>query len=148
MANTGGSTAWLPKTSRRPRRVYFPASRSGGLRRLPDDRFGLSAVCSLIAHAMMIGLLIFGAADLSGSGGVVNSPIITWVDLTAHEPDGGIGHASTPATRAMRRSGPSALPSPSRSASTAPAAFSPPAAENSPLGSLRAGSAPEVLVFG
>ena len=96
---------------------------------------------------MMIALLIFGAADLSGSGGVVNSSITTWVDLTAPEQGGGTGHAPPPATRAMRRSGPSALPRPSRSASTASAAFSPPA-ENGPLGSLRTGSAPEVLVFG
>jgi hypothetical protein len=95
----------------------------------------------------MIALLIFGVADLSGSGGIVNSSIAAWVDLTAPEPERGTGHASTPATRAMRRSGPSALPSPSRSASTASAVFSPPA-ENGPLGSLRAGRAPEVLVFG
>jgi hypothetical protein len=46
----------------------------------------------------------------------------------------------------MRRPGPSALPSPSRSASTASAAISRPA-EIGPLGSLRAGSAPEVLAF-
>jgi hypothetical protein len=94
----------------------------------------------------MIALLIFRAADPSGSGGNVNSSIAAWVDLTAPEPERGTGHATT-ATRAMRRSGPSALPSPRRSASTASAAFSPPA-ENGPLGSLRAGSAPEVLVFG
>jgi hypothetical protein len=138
--------AWLPKTSRRRRRAYSPASRSGGLRRLPDDRFGPSVVCSVIAHAM-IALLIFRAADPSGSGGMVNSSIAAWVDLTAPEAERGTAHASTPATRAMRRSGPSALPSPSRSASTASAALSPPA-ENDPLGSLRAGSAPEVLEFG
>lgn len=146
MANTGGPTAWFPKPSRRRRRAYFPASRSGGLRRLPDDRFGLSVVCSLVAHAM-IALLIFRVADPSGSGGIVNSSIAAWVDLTAPEPERGTGHASTPATRAMRRSGPSALPSPSRSASTASAALSRPAGIGS-LGSRRAGSAPEVLVFG
>ena len=80
----------------------------------------------------------------------MNSSIAAWVDLTAPEPERGTGHASTPATRAMatramRRPGPSALPSPSRSASTASAAISRPA--EGPLGSLRAGSAPEVLAF-
>ena len=129
----------------RRRRAYLPASRSGGLRRLPDDRFGLSIVSSLIVHAM-IALLIFGAAAPSGSGGIVNSSI-AWVDLTAPEPERAAGRASTTAPRATRRSGPSALSSPSRSASTASAALSPPA-EDGPLGSFRGGSAPEVLVFG
>jgi len=129
----------------RRRRAYLPASRSGGLRRLPDDRFGLSIVCSLIVHAM-IALLIFGAAAPSGRGGIVNSSI-AWVDLTAPEPERGAGRASITATRATRRSGPSALPSPSRSASTASVALPPPS-ENDHLGSFRGGSAPEVLVFG
>src|SRR5438309_1667862 len=129
----------------RRRRAYLPASRSGGLRRLPDDRFGLSIVCSLIVHAM-IALLIFGAAAPSGSGGIVNS-LIAWVDLTAAEPERGAVRASTTAPRATRRSGPSALSNPSRSASTASAALSPPA-EDGALGSFRGGSAPEVPVFG
>src|SRR5215475_11307499 len=128
----------------RRRRAYLPASRTGGLRRLPDDRFGLSIACSLIVHAM-IALLIFGAAASSGSGGIVSFSI-AWVDLTAPEPERGAERASTTATRATRRSGPSALPSPSRSASTASAALPPPS-QNSHLGSFR-GSAPEVLVFG
>src|SRR5262249_37124014 len=133
--------------SRRRRRACLPPNRSGGLRRLPEDRFGLAVVCSLIAHAMMA-LLIFRAADLSGSGGLASSSLTAWMDLTAPEPERGSGQASTPATRTMRRSGPSARPSsPSRSASTAPAADSP-VAENGPLGSLRAGSAPEPLVLG
>jgi hypothetical protein len=130
----------------RRRRAYLPANRGGGLRRLPDDRFPLAVVCSLIAHAMMA-LLIFRAADPSGSGGIASSSLTAWVDLTAPEPERGSGHASTPATRTTRRSGPSARPSPSRSASTAPAADSP-AAENGPLGSLRADSAPEPLMLG
>jgi hypothetical protein len=129
----------------RRRRAYLPASRSGGLRRLPDDRYGLSIVCSLIVHAM-IALLIFGGPDPSGRVGTANSSI-AWVDLTAPEPDRGAARASNAATRAMRRSGPSSLPSPSRSPSMASAAFSSPA-EKSPLGALRAGSAPEELVFG
>ena len=129
----------------RRRRAYPPANGSGGLRRLPDDRFGLAVVCSLIAHAMMA-LLIFRAADLSGSGEIANSSI-AWMDLTAPEPERGSGHASTPATRAVRRSGQSARPSTSRSASTAPAALSSPA-EHDPLGSLRNGSTPEPFVLG
>jgi hypothetical protein len=129
----------------RRRRAYFPANRSGGLRRLPDDRFSRSIVCSLIVHAT-IALLIFGAAAPSGSGGIVNS-LIAWVDLTAPEPERGALRASTTAPRATRRSGPSALSSPSLSASTASAALSPPA-EDGPLGSFRRGSAPEEPVFG
>jgi hypothetical protein len=95
----------------------------------------------------MMALLIFRAADPSGSDGTVSSSIAAWMDLTAPEQERDSGHASTPATRTMRRSGPSARPSPSRSASTASAALSPPA-EDGPVGSLRTGSAPEPLVLG
>src|SRR5215468_7474808 len=144
MANSGGPTARLAGTSRRRRYAYPPVSRSGGLRRLPDDRVRLAVVCSLIVHAM-IALLIFRAADSSGSGGTVSSSIATWMDLTAPEPERGSGQASTPTTR--RRSGPPARPSPSQSASTASVALSPPA-ENGLLGSLHAGSAPEPLAVG
>src|SRR5262249_51966457 len=130
----------------RRRRADPPANRSGGLRRLPDDRFGLAVVCSLIVHAMMA-LLIFRAADPSGSDGTASSSIAAWMDLTASEPERDSGHASTPATRTMRRSGPSARPSPSRSASTASAALSSPA-EDGPVGSLRTASVPEPLGLG
>jgi len=143
MANFGGPTAWSPGTSRRWRHAYPPVSRSGGLRRLPDDRVRLAVVCSLIAHAM-IALLIFRAADLSGSGDIAHSSI-AWMDLTAPEPERVSGHAANPATRTMPRSGQSARPSTSRPASTA-SALSPPA-EHDPLGSLRAGT-PEPLMFG
>src|SRR5438445_12444347 len=98
----------------RRRRAYLPASRSGGLRRLPDDRFGLSIVSSLIVHAM-IALLIFAATAPSGSGGVVNSSI-AWVDLTAPEPERGAGRPSTTAPRATQRSGPSHPSDPSLAA--------------------------------
>src|SRR5262249_60664107 len=54
-------------------------------------------------------------------------------------------HPPPPPTR--KRSGPSARPSPSQSASTASLALSPPA-ENGLLGSLHAGSAPESLAVG
>jgi hypothetical protein len=138
--------AGLPKASPRRRRTYSPVNRSVGLRRLPEDRLSLSVVCSVIAHAM-IALLILRVADPSSSGRAVISSIAAWVDLTAPEPAGGTGHASTPVARTMRRSGPPTLPSPSRSASTASAAPSP-RAENNPLGSLRPSSAPEVLALG
>src|SRR5262245_34075083 len=94
----------------------------------------------------MMALLIFRAADPSGSGEIASSSI-AWMDLTAPEPERGSGHASTPATRTVRRSGQSARSSTSRSASTASAALPPPA-EHARLGSLRTGSLPEPLVFG
>jgi hypothetical protein len=140
--NTGGPTAWFPKPSRPRRRAYPVAARSGGLRRLPNDRFGLSVVCSLIAHAM-IALLILRVAAPSGSDGTVIPSIATWVDLTVPEPVTGTGHALNRATRTMRSSGPSALPSPTRSASIASAALSSRAEISAE--SIRPGSAPEAL---
>jgi len=95
----------------------------------------------------MMALLIFRAADPSGSDGTVSSSIAAWMDLTVSGLERDSGHTSTPATRTMRRSGRSTRPSPSRSASTASAALSSPA-EDGPVGSRRTASAPEPLGLG
>src|SRR6266446_6434118 len=105
MRNMGGRTPGLPHVSRRQTRAYSPFNRSVGLRRLPDAHLGLSFVCSLILHAMIV-ILVFRVTDLpAGSGGATISSV-SWVDLTAPEPARGTpGAASTPAAPRTRRSG-------------------------------------------
>src|SRR6266700_196877 len=119
MRYIGSRLAGSPVPSPRPSRAYSPFNRRAGLGRLLDDRLGLSFVCSVIVHAMIV-ILVLRVTDLpSGSGGAAISSALSWVDLAAPEPARGTaGAPATPATRMTPRSSSPVLPIPSRSAST------------------------------
>ena len=100
MRDMGSRIAGLLVPSPRPARAYSPFNRSVGLRRIREDHLGLSLVCSLIVHAVIV-VAILPLMDLpSGSGAA------TWVDLTASEPAGETSAAaSTPTARMTPRTG-------------------------------------------
>ena len=50
----GSRIAGLLVPSPRLARAYSPFNRSVGLRRIPEDHIGLSLVCSLIVHALIV----------------------------------------------------------------------------------------------
>ncbi len=129
MRYIGSRLAGSPVPSPRAPRAYSPFNRRAGLGRLLDDRLGLSFVCSVIVHAMIV-ILVLRVTDLpSGSGGAAISSALSWVDLAAPEPARGTaGAPATPATRMTPRSSSPVLPIPSRSASTVTPADRPRAA--------------------
>lgn len=116
----GSRIAGLLVPSPRLARAYSPFNRSVGLRRIPEDHIGLSLVCSLIVHALIVVAILPLMDPSSGSGAA------TWIDLTASEPAGETsGAASTPAARMTPRTGSSA--SNRSSAKATPAAHPRPA---------------------
>lgn len=128
MRDLGRRIAELLISARRPPRAYSPFNRSAGLRRLPDDRLGVSVVGSLAVHGV-IGILILQLTGLpSGPGTASITSVPSWVDLTAPESaDASRATTSTPAARVKPRPAP-----PARTARSAPAGTRAPAPRPAP----------------